>query len=87
MATSRPRRVSRARYTSPMPPAPMRAMTSYGPSRVPACRGMCWRIIRAGSTHALLSSGGMRPFDEQRVLTPIRTCNKMGGRTAVNQVQ
>ena len=28
MATSRPRRVSRARYTSPMPPAPMRERTS-----------------------------------------------------------
>lgn len=29
MATSRPRRVSRARYTSPMPPAPSDAVTSY----------------------------------------------------------
>lgn len=27
-ATSRPSRVSRARYTSPMPPAPSRAVTS-----------------------------------------------------------
>src|SRR5258705_10087846 len=34
-ATSRPRRVSRARYTSPMPPAPRSARISYGPRRVP----------------------------------------------------
>jgi len=33
-ATSRFSRRSRARYTSPMPPAPNRAMTSYGPKRV-----------------------------------------------------
>src|SRR5437763_11724914 len=35
MATSRPRRVSRARYTSPMPPAPNCPVTSYGPNLVP----------------------------------------------------
>src|ERR671924_2367949 len=35
MATSRPSRVSRARYTSPMPPAPTCATTSYGPSLAP----------------------------------------------------
>src|SRR5580765_1664663 len=36
IATSRPRRVSRARYTSPIPPDPNGAITSYGPMRVPA---------------------------------------------------
>src|SRR5207248_7155916 len=36
MATSRPSRVSRARYTSPMPPAPSCPVTSYGPNLVPA---------------------------------------------------
>jgi hypothetical protein len=36
MATSRPSLVSRARYTSPMPPAPSGARISYGPSLVPA---------------------------------------------------
>lgn len=36
-ATVRSRRVSRARYTSPIPPEPISSMTSYGPSRVPAC--------------------------------------------------
>jgi len=39
-ATSRPRRVSRARYTSPMPPAPNGAMISYGPSFVPGSRAI-----------------------------------------------
>src|SRR3984893_8158163 len=40
IATVRSRRVSRARYTSPMPPAPADAMTSYGPSLVPGVRLM-----------------------------------------------
>src|SRR5260370_33434317 len=35
MATLRSRRVSRARYTSPIPPAPSGAPISYGPSFVP----------------------------------------------------
>src|SRR6478672_5899652 len=38
IATVLSRRVSRARYTSPMPPAPMGASTSYGPRRDPAVR-------------------------------------------------
>src|SRR5262245_13542353 len=37
-ATVRSRRVSRALYTSPMPPAPIGDRTSYGPSREPADR-------------------------------------------------
>src|SRR5579862_5021314 len=39
-ATSRPRRASRARYTSPMPPAPMSATISYGPNLVPGARAI-----------------------------------------------
>src|SRR5215469_9493840 len=35
-ATSRARRESRARYTSPMPPAPSGPATSYGPMVVPS---------------------------------------------------
>jgi hypothetical protein len=35
-ATSRPSRVSRALYTSPIPPAPSGDRISNGPSRVPA---------------------------------------------------
>ena len=40
MATVRSSRVSRARYTSPMPPAPIAAWISYGPSIVPEDKGM-----------------------------------------------
>src|SRR5215471_3837758 len=36
IATVRSSRASRARYTSPMPPAPSGAIIWYGPSRVPA---------------------------------------------------
>ena len=32
--------VSRARYTSPMPPSPILAVTSYGPRAVPGIRDM-----------------------------------------------
>src|SRR4026209_1855973 len=39
MATVRRRRVSVALYTSPMPPTPTGARTSYGPRRVPGGRG------------------------------------------------
>jgi serine/threonine protein kinase len=35
MATKRSRRLSRARYTSPMPPVPSTPTTSKGPSLVP----------------------------------------------------
>ena len=35
IATSRPSRVSRARYTSPIPPAPSRSCSSNTPSRLP----------------------------------------------------
>src|SRR6185295_4137187 len=34
-ATSRPNAVSRARYTSPIPPAPIAARISYAPRRAP----------------------------------------------------
>ena len=44
-ATSRLSFVSRARYTSPMPPAPIGAMTSYSPRRVPGDRATgCRRL-------------------------------------------
>src|SRR5215470_17894418 len=36
MATKRPSLESRARYTSPIPPAPSGETISYGPNRVPA---------------------------------------------------
>ena len=40
IATSRPSLVSRARYTSPMPPAPIAAAISYGPSFAPGKSGI-----------------------------------------------
>src|SRR5260370_40586274 len=43
MATVRSSRVSRARYTSPIPPAPSGAPISYGPSFVPGTRGLIGR--------------------------------------------
>src|SRR5271168_3051704 len=43
IAISRSNRVSRARYTSPMPPAPSGATISYGPSFVRGTRGMSGR--------------------------------------------
>src|SRR5215475_14401897 len=44
-ATSRPSLRSRARYTSPMPPAPSGERISYGPSLVPADKLMVLVII------------------------------------------
>src|SRR6188508_756702 len=52
-ATSRPRRQSRARYTSPMPPAPSEVTISYLPSRAPEENGMA-RIYRKA---ACMSNG------------------------------
>jgi len=59
-ATSRPSLASRARYTSPIPPAPSGATISYGPSFVPAVRA-----IRAGNyipknAPFTLTSNGLR---------------------------
>ena len=62
IATSRPRRGSRARYTAPMPPAPRSSATSYGPRRVPVetvmdlsppssasrCHSPCRHVLPAG---------------------------------------
>jgi hypothetical protein len=39
MATTRSSRVSRARYTSPMPPVPRGDTISYGPSLEPEAKG------------------------------------------------
>jgi hypothetical protein len=52
IATSRPSRVSLARYTSPIPPAPRGAIISYGPNLVPA-----GRVIARDYTGAFPVSG------------------------------
>src|SRR5215469_2405910 len=49
MATVRSSRVSRARYTSPIPPAPNGATISYGPSRVLRLSGISGPIINPGN--------------------------------------
>ena len=46
-ATSRPSRVSLARYTSLIPPAPSGPTISYGPSFVPEARSMLARDYTA----------------------------------------
>ena len=54
IATSRPRRVSRARYTSPMPPVPISETISYGPISEPSASGMIEDgpiIFRATTAH------------------------------------
>src|ERR1700704_1637406 len=44
IATERSSRVSRALYTSPIPPAPIAVRISYGPRRVPGVNGMASRF-------------------------------------------
>src|SRR6516165_664761 len=53
MATPRSRRVSLARYTSPMPPAPSEDWISYGPRRAPAASGMRRTVILAADADAV----------------------------------
>jgi hypothetical protein len=59
-ATSRPSLVSRARYTSPIPPAPSGATTSYGPSFVPKVRHIRARNYSRKSAAFTLTSNGLR---------------------------
>src|SRR5438094_9071674 len=47
MATARFKFRSVARYTSPIPPTPIWAVTSYGPRRVPGVNDKFARIIRS----------------------------------------
>ena len=49
MATCRARLVSVARYTSPIPPTPIWAVTSYGPRRVPRANDTVSRWNYTGS--------------------------------------
>ena len=52
IATSRPSRGSRARYTSPIPPAPSGARISYGPSSC-GCQGQEIRTHREGVVNGI----------------------------------
>ena len=66
IATCRPRLVSVARYTSPMPPTPIWAVISYGPRRVPAVRatasGCDYRRCR-GESGYVTGNGAVFPID------------------------
>src|ERR1700761_1727178 len=60
-ATSRPRRVSRARYTSPIPPDPSGERISYAPNRAPATSAI--------GSHQITSNRipvSMRCYDSRR---------------------
>src|SRR5260370_35889784 len=63
MATSLPRRVSLARYTSPIPPAPSTVTLSNGPSLVPELRAIVARhyIPKGGATERMQRSAQHRP--------------------------
>src|SRR5207248_10395770 len=65
MATSRPSRVSRARYTSPMPPAPSGDAISYGPNFVPAPIKLL--IHSLANCHHERSEGSVFPWGLQCV--------------------
>jgi hypothetical protein len=58
IATSRSSRESWARYTSPMPPAPMGARILYGPSSVPAESGIS--LIQLSVSDQRAGIGSMR---------------------------
>src|SRR5450432_1386744 len=60
MATLRFRRVSRALYTSPIPPAPIGARISYGPSRIPVESDIRLQVYLASG------DGGGRPSGRKR---------------------
>src|SRR5271169_6717 len=66
MATSRLRRVSRALKTSPMPPAPMNPVISYGPMRVPLAKGIFLVVFDDTSPVRRRYHGHARQFFQQR---------------------
>ena len=65
-ATSRSSLVSRARYTSPMPPSPILAVTEYGPRAVPGDRGMA-----TGSAKGLADAWHVRRTKKAGATLPI----------------
>src|SRR5262245_51742105 len=93
IATSRSSRTSRARYTSPMPPAPRARTTSYGPSVVPGLSatvrlrggGPYWDGGIIAAVHRFLvpfvdSPDRLRLTARQIVMSVTRECPRAGGR-------
>jgi hypothetical protein len=75
-------RVSRARYTSPIPPAPIAAKISYGPKRIPGDSAILSRFyaekkLVSGERHRLLS-------EIRR--GPIRDCGWITGNSDVTRL-
>src|SRR5438105_2456992 len=63
-ATARLRRVSRARKTCPIPPAPIGATISYGPRRLPGATDMDqenYRLVRPGHRQRRILTAGACP--------------------------
>src|SRR5579863_5309224 len=84
IATSRFKRESRARYTSPMPPAPIAARISYGPSFVPAATTMIIKQVYRGWA-AFEEWGGAKAVAGQP--SRLRSCanlSQKGGKIKVN---
>ena len=81
MATVRSRRVSHARYTSPMPPAPSGVRISNGPSLVPKGRDIGGAIIPLEQDK--LVAGVIRYFSQSAFLRhqPRRTTSQQSAAT------
>src|SRR5579864_1633538 len=69
MATSRLSRVSRALYTSPMPPAPIGARISQGPSLSPTSRDM--RFDQFYRSQVQSSGGALERTDADPILSGV----------------
>src|SRR6516164_8548816 len=76
MATSRPSLVSRARYTSPIPPAPIGATISYGPSLSPTESGIgvIYQVYLVGDGSRIHAQAGVSlsgvNFTRERAFLP-----------------
>src|ERR1019366_2479842 len=70
IATTRSSRVSRAFHTSPIPPSPIFAMSSYGPSLSPPCSGI---FVRSTYYACVLRTSADQPAKD-----PLRSNLRVG---------
>ena len=74
-ATSRPRRRSRARYTTPMPPRPISRTTSYDPTRAPGRRSKAPAFGSSDTSSGATAAGASRkPSSVSDARRSSRTC-------------